>query len=117
MVLKSTDVDNMSTSSNNLVVSGSQPSVQDAAWRSSTQTDSASFGCSEKGVIAVLLSLLEGLSYNVLSGDVWWLAEHSARHIAVEKYGVSEEAFNTLMPKLRAACASKGKQNPMSSVF
>jgi hypothetical protein len=64
-----------------------------------------------------LFSLLEALSYEVMSGDVWWLANHSAKKIATEKYGISEDTYDEVMEKFDAARRAKGKSNPLSSMF
>ncbi|NCQ52138.1 hypothetical protein GW796_09650 [archaeon] len=72
---------------------------------------------SEKDSSIALFALVEALSYEVLSGDVWWLANHHARKLAVEKYGISEESYDAVMAKIDVARKAKSKTNPMSSMF
>lgn len=72
---------------------------------------------SEKEAIASLLALVESLSYEVCSGDVWFLAMMSAKKIAVQKYGIDEEVFLEMMTRVEKARKNKNKQNPMSSMF
>lgn len=72
---------------------------------------------SEKDAIASLLALVESLSYEVCSGDVWFLAMMSAKNIAVKKYGIDEVVFLEMMTRVEKARKSKNKQNPMSSMF
>lgn len=71
----------------------------------------------EKEAFIALFSLLEALSYEVMSGDVWWLANHHAKKLAVEKYGISEEIYNEVMEKFDAARRQEGKKNPLNSMF
>lgn len=72
---------------------------------------------SEKEAIASLLALIESLSFEVCSGDVWFLAMMSAKNIAVNKYGVDEAVFLEMMVRVEKARKAKNKQNPMSSMF
>lgn len=73
-------------------------------------------GFSEKDVIATLLALLDGLSSNVLSGDIWTLsiiqAQTRARH-----FGVADEAFAAIMQRVIAAQQQNRRRNPMASMF
>lgn len=71
----------------------------------------------EKDAIASLLALIESLSFEVCSGDVWFLAMLSAKNIAVKKYGVDEVVFLEMMARVEKARKAKNKQNPMSSMF
>lgn len=72
---------------------------------------------SEKDAIASLLALIESLSFEVCSGDMWFLAMLSAKEIAVKKYGVEETVFLEMMTRVEKARKAKNKQNPMSSMF
>lgn len=72
---------------------------------------------SEKDAIASLLALIESLSFEVCSGDVWFLAMLSAKNIAVKKYGIEESVFLEMMTRVEKARKAKNKQNPMSSMF
>lgn len=72
---------------------------------------------SEKEAIASLLALVESLSYEVCSGDVWFLAMLSAKKIAVQKYGIDELVFLEMMTRVEKARKAKNKQNPMNSMF
>lgn len=71
----------------------------------------------QKDAVASLFALIEALSFEVCSGDVWFLAMHSAKQIATQKYGVSEEVFLEMMSRVEKARKAKNKQNPMSSMF
>lgn len=71
---------------------------------------------SKEGTL-VLLALLEGLSYNVMSGDVWFLSMLAALDIAVKKYGVEEGVARDILSKALEVAQRKGKSNPMSSMF
>lgn len=70
-----------------------------------------------KEAIASLLALIEALSYEVCSSDMWFLAMMSAKNIAVKKYGVDEVAFLEIMKRVEQGRKAKNKQNPMSSMF
>lgn len=72
---------------------------------------------SEKEAIASLLALIESLSYEICSGDSWFLAMLSAKRIAVQKYGIDEIVFLEMMTRVEKARKEKNKQNPMSSMF
>jgi hypothetical protein len=71
----------------------------------------------DKETISVLLALFEGLSSNVLSGDVWWLSIHQAKHISIEQFGISEEVFEEVMKRFNEVRVANGRRNPMSSMF
>lgn len=71
----------------------------------------------DKKTVAVLLALLEGLSYEVLSSDVWFLATLQAKEIAIEKYGINEEVFNQVMTRFESARKTKSSANPMKSML
>lgn len=71
----------------------------------------------EKDAFIALFSLLEALSFELVSGDLWWLANHRAKSLAVQKYGISEDKYNEVMKKFDAARSSEGKKNPMHSMF
>lgn len=71
----------------------------------------------EKETIAVLMALLEGLSYNVLSSDAWWLSMHSASHVAVDKYHISPDVVKEVIERFECARKNKSKKNPMNSMF
>ena len=70
----------------------------------------------EEATIA-LFALVEALSREVMSSDVWWLANHSARKSAVDKYGISVEAYDEVMVRLEKARKEVRKSNPMHSMF
>lgn len=72
---------------------------------------------SEKEAIASLFALVEALSFEVCSSDVWWLAMSYARDIAVKKYGVEDSVFIAMMKKVESARHEKNKENPLSSMF
>jgi hypothetical protein len=71
---------------------------------------------SKEGTL-VLLALLEGLSFNVLSGDVWFLSMLAALDIAVKKYGIEEDVARDILNKALEVAQRKGKSNPMSNMF
>lgn len=71
----------------------------------------------EKEATIALFALVEALSYEVMSGDLWWLANHSARKNAIEKYGISEEAYDAVMEKVEKARKQVRKGNPMHTMF
>jgi hypothetical protein len=71
----------------------------------------------DKEAIIALFSLLEALSYEVMSGDLWWLATAHGKQIAVEKYGITEEVYEQVMEKFDAARKKARVQNPMHSMF
>lgn len=71
----------------------------------------------EKDAIASLLALIESLSYEVCSGDMWFLAMMSAKNIAVKKYGVDEIVFLEIMARVEEGRKAKNKQNPISTMF
>lgn len=71
---------------------------------------------SKEGTL-VLLALLEGLSFNVLSGDVWFLSMLAALEIAVKKYGIEEAVAQDILNKALEVAQRKGKSNPMSGMF
>lgn len=79
--------------------------------------DSKDFIISSKEGTLVLLALLEGLSFNVLSGDVWFLSMLAALDIAVKKYGVEEDVARDILTKALEVAQRKGKSNPMSGMF
>jgi uncharacterized tellurite resistance protein B-like protein len=72
---------------------------------------------SEKEATIALFALVEALSFEVLSGDVWWLANHSAKKKAVETYGISEESYEAVMKKLEDARKQVRKGNPLHTMF
>lgn len=72
---------------------------------------------SEKEAIASLFALIEALSYEICSGDMWFLAMMSAKSIAVTKYNVDEVVFLEMMTRVEKARKETNKQNPMSSMF
>lgn len=78
--------------------------------------DAQSFVTSKEGTL-VLLALLEGLSYNVMSGDVWFLSAMQAADIANKRYGIEPSAVNEILNTALKVAQSKGKTNPMSSMF
>ncbi len=65
----------------------------------------------------VLFSLIEALSFYVLNGDIWWLANKDAREKAIKKYGVSPEVFDEVIKRLESARKQVSMGNPMSSMF
>lgn len=83
----------------------------------SSEIDKTETKISEKEAIASLLALIESLSYEVCSGDMWFLAMMSAKNIAVKKYGVDEMVFLEMMARVEKSRKAKNKQNPMSSMF
>ncbi|MBC8737133.1 hypothetical protein F6X40_09970 [Paraburkholderia sp. UCT31] len=79
--------------------------------------DNASSLSSDRAVLLVLLSLLDGLSSNVMSGDVWWLAEHQAMRQCCQRFGMTEEQFSEVMVDVRQLQQAARRANPMSSMF
>jgi len=71
----------------------------------------------EKETIVALFSLLEALTYEVMSSDVWWLASSHAKQLAVEKYGITEEVYEKTMEKFEEARKRARVQNPMHTMF
>lgn len=71
----------------------------------------------DKEVVTALFSLLEALTYEVMSGDVWWLATAHGKQLAVEKYGISEEVYEQVMEKFNEARKKARVCNPMHSMF
>ncbi len=71
----------------------------------------------EKEQIIALFSLLEALTYEVMSGDIWWLASSHAKQLAVEKYGITEDVYEKTMEKFEEARKRARLQNPMHSMF
>lgn len=71
----------------------------------------------DKEAVIALFSLLEALTYEVMSGDVWWLATSHGKQLAVEKYGISEEVYEEVMEKFNEARKNARKSNPMHSMF
>lgn len=65
----------------------------------------------------VLFSLIESLSFYVLSGDVWWLANKDAREKAIKNYGVSPKVFDEVIKRLESARKQVSNGNPMRSMF
>ncbi len=65
----------------------------------------------------VLFALVEALSREVMSSDVWWLANHSAKQRAIQKYGISEEVYDEVMEKIEKARQQVRKTNPMHTMF
>lgn len=78
--------------------------------------DAQSFVNSKEGTL-VLLALLEGLSYNVMSGDVWFLSAMQAADIATKRYGIASDAVTEILNTALKVAQSKGKTNPVSSMF
>jgi hypothetical protein len=72
---------------------------------------------SDKEVVTALFSLLEALTYEVMSGDVWWLATVHGKQLAVEKYGITEEVYEQVMEKFNEARKKARKCNPMHGMF
>lgn len=79
--------------------------------------DSKDFIVSSKEGTLLLLDLLEGLSFNVLSGDVWFLSMLVALDIAIKKYGIEENVARDIFTKALEVAQRKGKSNPMSGMF
>ena len=71
----------------------------------------------EKEAVASLFALIEALSYEFCSGDLWFLAMLSAKEIAVQKYGINEDVFIEMMKKVDDARKAVNKKNPMSAMF
>lgn len=71
----------------------------------------------EREATIALFALVEALSFEVLSGDVWWLANHSAKKKAVETYGISEESYDSVMKRLEEARKQVRKGNPLHTMF
>lgn len=64
----------------------------------------------------VLFALVEALSREVMSSDVWWLANHSAKQMATKKYGISEEVYDEVMEKIENARQQVRKTNPLHTM-
>jgi predicted DNA-binding protein YlxM (UPF0122 family) len=71
----------------------------------------------DKECMTALFSLLEALTYEVMSGDVWWLANAHGKQLAVEKYGISEEIYDQVMEKFDKARKQAKTANPMHTMF
>jgi hypothetical protein len=71
----------------------------------------------DKECMTALFSLLEALTYEVMSGDVWWLANAHGKHLAVEKYGIAEEVYDQVMEKFDKARKQARTVNPMHNMF
>lgn len=71
---------------------------------------------SEEGVL-VMMALLEGLSYNVLSSDVWQLSLYEAFDIAVNKYKIDPSAAQDMLQRILTLAKNKGKENPIRNMF
>lgn len=67
-------------------------------------------------MVVTLLSLIQALQWNVLSGDVWELSIAAARKHA-ETMGVDNETFKGIMVKLEVFRKRQRDRNPMSSMF
>lgn len=72
---------------------------------------------SEQEVIQVLLTFLDGLAANVMSGDVWILAEYAARAQLVDSGLITEEKFNAIAERIQSHRRHRGKSNPLHSMF
>lgn len=87
---------------------------QGAACHSVTPDDNVSFDKNE--LITVLLAMMQGLSYNVMSQDVWALSMFAARKIALEA-GINEERFMLIQAKIFELQQAGKSCNPMQSMF
>lgn len=106
----------MSTSSNSVERTSCPPSGPAAACPCSTRIAPGLSEFSSTEVIGVLLALLDGLSSNVLSGDVWALSILQAQARARE-FGVADEAFAAIMQRVIAAQQQNRRGNPMAAMF
>ena len=67
-------------------------------------------------LLKVAILLLEGLSSNVMSPDIWWLAAHQAKNKA-EDMGLPKEEFERHYARLRAAIEINRTSNPFHTMF
>jgi hypothetical protein len=67
-------------------------------------------------VLKMAVLLLEGLSGNVMSGDVWALSQmHAVRR--AEKAGMTPDQITDTLARLMAMVNTNRKANPLSSMF
>lgn len=92
-------------------------SGQGVAEPSLTRQEPPSPAPTAEAMLAVSLLLIEGLAANALSGDVWWLAMHQARHVAVDRMGMSPEVVEDILNRIGAARKDVAKGSRMSSMF
>lgn len=113
----STNAGGMMKSKTSLVPTSAQPSEPVAASRFSTRTERPSlpFAANEEAVF-VLLSVIDGLASNMLSGDMWelamWKAEDSCKEL-----GVSQERFREIIGILAEVRRKRLGGNPLSKMF
>ncbi|MBT8196346.1 MAG: hypothetical protein KJO64_07950 [Bacteroidia bacterium] len=109
------NADDTNLFSNNPETSGLPHSEQDAACHSLTRTEIKSSFTKEE-LIDLFGCLLQGLSHNVLSGDVWTLSLAAAKSHAIDN-GIDLEKINTFLNIINRARKQEGNKNPMSCLF
>lgn len=83
----------------------------------SNEVDTAKELVTDKESMTALFALLEALTYEIMSPDVWWLANAHAKQLAVEKYGITEEIYQQVMERFEKARKQARVQNPMHAMF
>jgi hypothetical protein len=66
-----------------------------------------------KKVVLVLITILDGLTNVVLSGDQWALATYWAKDACIE-HGMSPEDFDKAAKKIHQYRIAKKRRNPLS---
>lgn len=92
-----------------------QPSVQAAVAHFSTLIEPQSSERMQSDLV-ILLSLLQGLTENVMSGDVVWLSAHRAINLCVMA-GMNEQEVTERLQKFMEVARSNRKKNPISKMF
>jgi len=106
----------MKKSNNSQEMSKSQPLAQGAACLSSMGIENESLPPHQQAVIHILLLLLDGLSRNVMSADVWALVYHSARAKACEA-GIEEKIVDEALDRIAQSQRALRDTNPMRDMF
>jgi len=110
-----TDAASTTKSLSNRDTKSVQPSALDVAVPYSTLIENQS---SEKmqETLVILMSLLQGLTENVMSGDIITLSCYRAADISA-KAGIPPEQIDETLRKFMDAAKQNRSRNPMSSMF
>ena len=107
----------MNKSKTSLEPTSRLPLVQDAANPCSTKIDKPSLPFEvDVDVVLVLLSIIDGLTYEFLSGDAWFLALSSAERRALE-LDIPNEKVPKILRGVSEHRKKRSSKNPMSSLF
>jgi len=110
-----TDADSTSLSLSNRTLTSCQPLEKDVACPFSTMIDEQSSE-KTKEIMVILMSLLQGFTEEVMSGDVVWFACSRAKDYAV-RVGMDEVVVEDTIQQFMSIAKNNRSKNPMSGMF